>query len=330
MPVIFSTHSLHPRAVGILENAGDFIVASATDQKTLLREGRDADVIIVRAPLPVALFDNPPRLRAAIRHGAGLDMIPVDAATAAGVLVANVPGVNAKTVAEHVIMVTLALTRRLRQVDRDLRRAGWSAGRAHSDLGRDLAGRTMGIVGMGAVGRAVSRIASFGFGLDVVTATRSAASIPEGAVKVDLDTLISQSDVIVLCCPLTAETRGLISAERIDRMKPDALLINVSRGPVVDEEAVLSALRTGSIAGAALDVFSAQPLPPDHPLFALDNVILTPHAAGITEDSMMRMGTGAAEEAVRILSGDLPRNFCNPEVEARYRRRFPAQGPDAK
>ncbi|WEX11129.1 hydroxyacid dehydrogenase [Chelativorans sp. AA-79] len=324
MPVIFSTHNLHPHALGILKQAGEFVLASAPDQGTLLREGREADIIIVRAPLPAALFDDPPRLRAVIRHGAGLDMIPVEAATEAGVLVANVPAVNAPTVAEHVIMVTLALQRRFRLVDRDLRQAGWNAGRAHADLGRDLAGRTMGIVGMGAVGRAVCQIARSGFGLNVITATRSSTSLPEGVLRVDLDTLVVQSDVIVLCCPLTAETRGLINRERIGRMRPGALLINVSRGPVVDEAALVAALQQGSIAGAALDVFSTQPLPADHPLLALDNVILTPHAAGITDDSMMRMGTGAAEEAVRVLSGELPVNFCNPKAEARYRLRFPA------
>ncbi|MFC6486714.1 hydroxyacid dehydrogenase [Nitratireductor sp. GCM10026969] len=326
MPVIFSTHEIHPHAVRILEQTGEFVVASAPDQETLQREGREADVIIVRAPLPTALFDDPPRLRAAIRHGAGLDMIPVEAATEAGVLVANVPAVNARTVAEHVMMVTLALQRRFRMVDRDLRQAGWTAARAHADLGHDLAGRTMGIVGMGAVGRAVFKAASSGFGLNVITATRSSAALPEGVLRVDLDTLVARSDVIVLCCPLTAETRGFINRERIGRMRTGALLINVSRGPVVDEAALVTALQQGSIAGAALDVFSTQPLPVDHPLLALDNVILTPHMAGITEDSMMRMGTGAAEEAVRVLSGELPRNFCNPQVEARYRLRFPAGG----
>ncbi|MBB2974215.1 hydroxyacid dehydrogenase [Mesorhizobium sp. RMAD-H1] len=324
MPVIFSTHRLHPQAVEILERTGEYIVASAPDQETILREGRKADIIIVRAPLPAALFRDPPRLRAAIRHGAGLDMIPVEAATEAGVLVANVPAVNAPTVAEHVMMVTLALLRRFRLVDRDLRQSGWTAARAHIDLGHDLAGRTMGIVGMGAVGRAVFRSAKFGFGLNVIMATRSAALLPEEARRVDLDTLIAQSDIIVLCCPLTTETRGLMSRERIGRMKPEALLINVSRGPVVDEAALVSALQNRRIGGAALDVFSTQPLPADHPFLALDNVILTPHAAGITEDSMMRMGVGVAEEAVRILSGELPKNFCNPEAESRYRLRFSA------
>jgi D-3-phosphoglycerate dehydrogenase len=324
MARIFSTHPLHPRATEMLRGAGDLAVASAPDSETLLREGRDADIIIVRAPLPAALFDEATKLRAAIRHGAGLDMIPVEAATRAGVLVANVPAVNASTVAEHVMMVSLMLSRRFRLVDRDLRMRGWTAGRSYSDFGRDLAGRRMGIVGMGSVGRAVLKIARNGFGLDVIAFTRTPSSIPDGAQTSDLDTLVESADIIVLCCPLTPETTGLINRDRIARMKPDALLVNVARGAVVDEDALAEALANGRIGGAALDVFREQPLPAGHPFFALDNVILTPHMAGISEESMMRMGVGAAEEAIRVLEGGLPVNFRNREVEASYRRRFPA------
>ncbi len=307
----------------MLEGAGRLVIASAPDKDTLLAEGRGADIIIVRAPLPAALFDDPPRLRAAIRHGAGLDMIPVEAATQAGVLVANVPGVNARTVAEYVIMASTMLLRRMPAVDRDLRRYGWQAGRAHADRGRELSGRCLGIVGVGNIGRALAQIAQDGFGMDVIASTRRPDALPEGVRAVSLDALAEEADIVVLCCPLTPETRGLVSRNRIFRMRPDAVLINVSRGPVVDEDALVEALRAGRIGGAALDVFTTQPLPADHPLLELDNVVLTPHMAGITEESMLRMGTGAAEEAVRVLSGGLPLNFCNPEVEEHYRRRFP-------
>jgi D-3-phosphoglycerate dehydrogenase len=156
--------------------------------------------------------------------------------------------------------------------------------------------------------------------------TRTASSIPDGAQVADLDTLVESADIIVLCCPLTPETMGLISRNRIARMKPDALLVNVARGAVVDEDALAEALANGRIGGAALDVFREQPLPASHPFFAMDNVILTPHMAGITAESMMRMGVGAAEETIRVLEGGLPKNFCNREVEAAYRMRFPATG----
>lgn len=221
-------------------------------------------------------------------------------------------------------MVSLALLRQFRPMDRDLRNIGWSAGRAHSDRALDLAGRTMGIVGMGSVGKAVFRIAKYGFGLEIVANSRAPASLPHGVRFVSVDDLVSTADIVVLCCPLTPETTGLVSRDRIARMKPGTILVNVSRGPVVDDAALIQALEGGRIGGAALDVFSTQPLPLEHPYFRLNNVIVTPHLAGITEESMMRMGTEAAAEAIRVLEGGLPTNLRNPEVIQHYRRRFPA------
>jgi D-3-phosphoglycerate dehydrogenase len=251
-------------------------------------------------------------------------MIPIEAATRAGVLVANVPGVNARSVAEHVFMVSLSLLRQFRAMDSGLRSGGWLAGRRYADSNHELAGKTIGIVGLGAVGQAVGHIAAHGFGLNVIASTRSKRAAPSGVRFMPVDDLVAASDIIVLCCPLTPETRGLINAARIARMKPNALLVNVSRGPVIDDEALIAALRERRIGGAALDVFATQPLPPDHPYFSFDNVIVTPHMAGITEESMMRMGTGAAGEALRVLANDLPAKLRNPEVVERYRKRFPA------
>jgi D-3-phosphoglycerate dehydrogenase len=324
MSFIFSTNPLHPAAEAILKAAGDLRVASAQDPETLLREGRGAGIVIVRAPIPPTFFKDAPVLRAAIRHGAGLDMVPMAAATTAGVLVANVPAVNASTVAEHVFLVTLALLRRFRLMDRELRQNGWAAGRSQADEAVDLGGRTIGIVGMGNVGKAIFQIAKFGFGLEVIVASRSRESVPDGARFLPVDDLVAKADIVVLCCPLTPETAGLLNAERIGRMKPDAILVNVSRGPVIDDTALIEALRAGRIGGVALDVFAIQPLPLDHPYFGFDNVIVTPHLAGLTDESMMRMGTGAASEALRVLNGELPINLRNPEVVEHYRRRFPA------
>lgn len=324
MPVIFSTHELHPDATAMLAPHGELRIASALDAAMLTAEGREADIVIVRAPLPPALFDSAPRLRAAIRHGAGLDMIPVEAASAAGVLVANVPGVNARSVAEHVIFASLALLRRFRAMDRDLRGKGWLAGRDHANLTHELSGRSIGIVGFGAVGRQVAEIAHFGFGLTVSATSRSGSGFPDHVVRKDLDALVAESDIVVLACPLTPETTGLMSRRRIASMRPGALLINVSRGPVVDDAALIEALSAGRLGGAALDVFTTQPLPAEHPYFGLENVIVTPHMAGITEESMRRMGLGAAEEAIRVLGGALPANLRNPEIVERYRARFPA------
>lgn len=324
MPDILSTNVLHPQVAAKLETLGSLRFASGYDPDTLLREGRDADLIIVRAPLPPALFEQAPRLRAAIRHGAGLDMIPMAAATKAGVIVANTPGANARTVAEYVFFAAMTLLRRFRIVDRDLRTDGWNAARRHADVTRDLDGLTLGIVGFGNIGRQVHAIARHGYGLDVLIHSRSPRDIPADAEFVGLDQLAARCDVMVLCCPLTDETRGMVDARVLGAMKPDALVINISRGPVIDDDAMLAALREGRIGGAALDVFARQPLPADHPYLGFDNVMITPHMSGITEGSMRRMGMAAAEEAARVLRGELPENFCNPEALPTHRRRFPA------
>lgn len=323
MPIVFSTHPLHPRPTAMLRGHGDLVIATALDAATLAEEARDADIVIVRANLPPALFERAQRLRAAIRHGAGLDMIPMDAATKAGVLVANVPGANARTVAEHVLWTSMALLRKFRSVDRDLRQHGWLAGREHANEGHDLSGRTMGIIGFGAVGRIVADMAAKGFGMEVVVNSRAPKDLPDHVRFAGVDDLVAEADIVVLCCPLTLETTGLIDRDRIARMKRGALLVNVSRGPVVDDGALIEALYSGHLGGAALDVFSTQPLPQDHPYLGFDTVIVTPHMAGITEESMMRMGVGAVEEALRVLKGELPVNLRNPEVVEDYRRRFP-------
>lgn len=323
MAQVFSTHPLHPEVTARLSTACDYHVASSPTGAAFLAEGTGAEVLIVRAPIPPEFFTRATSLRAAVRHGAGLDMVPMDVATASGVLVANVPGANASTVAEFAIFAAIGLFRRFRQVDAALRGPGWAAARALADDSRDLRGRVLGIYGYGNIGRALHRMAQ-GFGMKVIAHTRRPGSLPAGLPAVSLDGLMAQADVIAVCCPLTPETRGSIDARRLALLRPGAVLVNVARGPIVQTDAILAALQSGQLAGAALDVFDEQPLPPNHPLFALPNVILTPHVSGITEDSMHRMGEGTADEVLRILAGHLPLNFCNPEVAPRYRARFPA------
>jgi D-3-phosphoglycerate dehydrogenase len=291
-------------------------VSLAADQRpdTLREAARDADLIIVRAPLPGDVFQAAPRVLAAIRHGAGVDMIPVPAATTAGVLVANVPGANAVTVAEYVIAQMLQLARRLARLDRGVRQAGWLATRPLADSGVELAGKCLGVVGTGAIGAAVARIAGAGLDMRVMGSRRSDAAMPPFMTRAALPDLLAQADYLVLACPLNDDTRGLIGAAQLALMKPGAAIINVSRGPVIDEAALIAALAGGRLSGAALDVFQAQPLPDDSPLRGFEQVLLSPHVAGITIDSMRRMSRGVVDQAIDILAGRPPKHFVNPDA----------------
>jgi D-3-phosphoglycerate dehydrogenase / 2-oxoglutarate reductase len=323
-PRILSTHRLQDFAQAMIAPHADLAVAPGLDDASLVAAAREADALIVRAPLPPALFSAAPRLRAAIRHGAGLDMVPMAEANAAGVLVANVPGANAGTVAEHVLMSALMLLRRHRRIDGVMRAGDWHAARNIAENSIELTGRTIGIVGFGAIGAALARMARLGFNMNVLAYRRSNAPLPDGITRAALEELLRHADIVVLSCPLTDETRGLIDAARLKLMRKPAVLINVSRGPVLVENDLIEALRSETIAGAALDVFATQPLPMDHPFRAMDQVVLTPHIAGITRDSMERIARSAVAQAIEVLGGGLPRHLVNPETVPAYRRRFPA------
>ncbi|MCX7140020.1 MAG: hydroxyacid dehydrogenase [Proteobacteria bacterium] len=321
-PIVLLTNPIDESGMALLRPHAELRLASAVDHDTLRREAAPADAMIVRAFLPADVFEHTPRLRACVRHGAGVDMIPVEAATAHGVIVANVPGVNAQTVAEYCAAQFLLLGRRIARMDRTLRREGWAKARALADDVSELHGKTAGIVGVGHIGARVAAICHHGLGMRVLGHQRRLDRLPEFVEGAALDRIFSDSDFIALCCPMTPETRHLADARRIGLMKPTAVLVNVSRGPVVDQAALVAALRERRIGGAGLDVFEQQPLAPGDPLFEFDNVVLTPHLAGLSLESMQRMSVIAAEDVLRILAGDKPVNFFNPEVwPAALRRR---------
>ncbi|WP_458094798.1 hydroxyacid dehydrogenase [Roseomonas sp. WA12] len=317
------TDPIDPTGEAVLRAAGYEVALPGPDGLDALLAR--AEAVVVRRKLPDDLSARAPRLLAAVRQGVGVDMIPVEDCTANGVLVANVPGANADSVAEFAIAQMLAIARRVETMHAEMDK-GWDTARARTARAFELRGRTLGIVGVGAIGTRLAEIAGAGFRMQVLGNRRNASFMPPGITYADLDTLFAESDFIALACPLTPETRGLASAARIARMRPGAWLLNLARGPVVDGAALLEALRAGRIGGAALDVYDEQPLAPDHPLRALPNVILTPHAAGLSTEAVERMSTGAAEEVVLILAGSRPRSFINPEAWAASRARRTALG----
>ncbi len=313
---VLITNPTHPDGVAMIEAEADLIVAPDAGADTLRRLAADVDGIIVRAKLPDDIFDAAPRVKGVVRHGVGLDFIPVEAATKRGIAVANLPGSNTQSVAEYVFAALMALRRPVATLDRRLRAEGWGAARPMAEGFAEIGGSTIGILGVGSIGRTVARIAKGGFGMTVLGTSRRKGRMPEGVEEVDLETLFSRADAIVISCALTPETTGLVDAALIGRMKPNAILINVSRAAVIDGGALLAALRGGAIAGAALDVHDVQPLPADHPAFETPNLLLTPHIAAITATSYRNMSVGAAGEMLRILRGEDPVNFVNPECRS--------------
>ncbi|HET7792129.1 MAG TPA: hydroxyacid dehydrogenase [Rhizobacter sp.] len=314
MPRVLLTNAIHPDAHARLARSADVVVAPDASADTLRDAARGCTVVVVRAQLPDDIFDAAPTLIGAVRHGAGVDMIPIEAATARGVLVANVPGVNANAVAEHVLRSMLSLARQTEQLSAVLRERGWAAARAAAETGVELRGRTLGVVGYGHVGQAVARLAHLGLGMRVLAHSRLPLREAGHATAAPLEELMAQSDVVVLACPLTPQTRGLVSAAQLARMRRGSWLINVARGPVVDEAALLDALQRGHLAGAALDVFDTQPLPDDHPFWQMPQVLITAHSAGITHDSMLAMGMGAVEAVEHLLRGECPPTCINRQA----------------
>jgi D-3-phosphoglycerate dehydrogenase len=313
-PKVLLTGPIDPDSQRMIEALADVVLAPDAKQESLRRLIADADVLVVRSPLPDDLFEYAPRLRGVVRQGVGVDMIPMAAANARRLPVANVPGSNRHAVAEHVVTCFGLLARRLHRMHDALRTAGWSASRGMAEGASELAGKTVGIVGVGCVGRRVAEICHHGLAMRVLGHQRRLDALPAFVEGAALDALLCDSDFVLLSCPLTDATRQLIDVSRLGLMKRTAFLVNVSRGAVIDEPALVDALRQRRIAGAALDVYETQPLPPDHPLLSLDNVLLTPHSAGLTAESMARMSHGAAEEVLRLLKGERPVNLVNAQA----------------
>jgi D-3-phosphoglycerate dehydrogenase len=316
-PIVLLTNPIHPDGEKILSPHAKLLVAPDAGAETLRSLAAEVEGIIVRAKLPDDIVAHAPKLRGIVRHGVGLDFIPVEAATARKIAVANLPGSNTTAVAEYVMSAMLQLRRPLYRMDALLRRDGWGPARAVADQLTELGGSTLSILGVGTIGRRIAKIAHEGFGMKVMGTSRRKGALPAFVQEVTLEELFEKADAVVVSCALTAETSGLVKASLIARMKPQAILINVSRGAVVETAAIAEALNSGRIAGAALDVFDVQPLPADSPLFSCPNLLLTPHVAAITASSSRGMSIGAAEEMVRILRGERPLNLVNPDSMAK-------------
>lgn len=324
-PVVLCTQPMGASAIALLKQEAEVIAPADTAAASLDALLPRADYLVVRNHLRPGFLDQSHKLRAIVRHGTGLDMVPMEAATLQGIPVANVPGANAQAVAEYVVGSFFTLARQFGAVDRALRHGGWQEGRRAAAGGIELAGRTVGIVGFGAIGRRIAGMCATGLGMRVLAYHPRASALAENVESVSLEALLAASDFVTLNCPLTPQTAGLLNASRLKRMKPTAFLVNAARGEVVDEQALATALRTRALAGAAIDVYATQPLPADHPFFALDNILLTPHVAALTQESTIAMGIGTARQILQLLRGERPTHLVNDEVWAAWPH---ARAPD--
>lgn len=288
--------------------------------------GSARDEIPRRYHVDATLLQRMDDLLVVSTSGAGYDTVDVAACTAAGVLVVNQAGGNREAVAEHVLGMMLALSKRIGEATVAMRR------RRPSDrtalMGHDVFGKTIGIIGLGHVGSRVAELAGGLFAMKVLAFDPyldAATCAGRGAEKVDLERLLRDSDYVSVNCPLTADTRGLIGAPQLALMREGAFFITTARGGIHDEQALEAALADGRLGGAGLDVWSTEPPPPDHPLLAFDNVLASPHTAGVTRETRANMGRIAAEQVLAALDGRAVARKVNPEVWPRYAERFTAK-----
>jgi glyoxylate reductase len=256
-------------------------------------------------PVTADLMDAAPGLRAVSNYAVGVDNIDLEAATARGIPVGHTPDVLTDSTADLAVALMLGIARQLVEGDALVRRGDWTTWGPEFMLGRDLHGTTVGIVGMGRIGSAVARRLE-GFGVRVLHTGRSGG--------VALGELLESSDFVTLHCPLTPETRGLIGAEALARMRDTAYLVNTARGPIVDTGALIEALTAGRIAGAALDVTDPEPLPGDHPLLRAPNLLVLPHLGSATVVTRERMADLAVDNLLAGLAGERMPHCANPEV----------------
>lgn len=324
-PTILLTDRIHPDAHARLALEANVVVLP----DGLSREESDAALrtllpgvqgLVVRRQLPDNLFDTPAPLCGVVRHGVGLDFIPVAQASARQIPVANTPAVNANAVAEYVFAAMFAMSRQLAFFDQEVRQGNWQSRQTAGAKTADLRGRTLGVIGYGAIGRRIGEIASQGFSMKVVAHTTTPSRLPADVEALSLEALFAASDFLVLACPLTPQTLGMIDRRVIAFAKPGAVLINVARGPVICEDDLACALTAGTISGAVLDVFEVQPLPVDSSLRKHPRVLLTPHLAGITQDAERAMGMLAVATMLALLRGERPDNVVNQEIYPKFKK----------
>ncbi len=323
---IVATRALQGAALGELAGHFDLQVwpeRRAPSPEALATFARDCDglLCLLTDRIDAALFERCPRLRVVSSVSVGVDHVDLDAATARGIPVGHTPGVLTETTGDLAFALLLAAARRVAEGDRFVRAGGWTAERVWEPdmlLGCDIHGATLGLVGLGAIGQAMARRAQ-GFGMRVVAWSRMRREVP-GVEFMSLDSMLAAADFVSVHVALAAETRGLLGAAAIARIKPGAVLVNTARGGIVDEDALADALRSGHLRAAGLDVFAREPLEVASPLRDLPNVVLTPHIGSASEATRARMIDLAVRNLLAALAGQRMPHCANSAVYAQATR----------
>ncbi|MBS3788336.1 hydroxyacid dehydrogenase [Candidatus Bipolaricaulota bacterium] len=306
--------------VNLLKDAGLEVVTLFDEPKEkVLEQLSDYDAILTRLT-KITLYSDTLEgktdgLKVVGVHGAGVDNIDVDKATELGIAVISTPEANAEAVAEHTIGLIIALTKHIVKTDKVTRAGGYED--RDQFVGVNLEGKKLGIVGPGGIGSRVGTKMAKAFDMEVLTYHPGEPShtVPsEMTLTNNWEGFIKECDVISLHCPLIPQTEGMVGKEEFRMMKDDAYLINVARGPIIDEKALIEALDQGELAGAALDVYEEEPPADDNPLFEMDNVVVTPHTAWLTKETRIKMAVDSAQGIIDVLNGDQPEYIVNPEV----------------
>jgi len=316
------TGPIHQEAQKLLEPNAEFILSpagSSSAEVSNLIQNQQTDALIVRAgKINRAIMIASTHLRVIVKHGVGYNNIEIDTATELGLPVLYTPLANFESVAEHTLALILSITKKINLLDKEMKsNKSWPKSKYVLE---ELQHKCIGLIGMGRIGfRVIQLLSPLEMQILVYDPFMSESALPSGVKKVDtVKQLVQKADIVSIHCPLTKETNRLLGEEELNSMKPNAYLINTARGGIVDETVLIRALEKGLIAGAALDTFAQEPLPKDSPLLKLDNVIVTPHVAGATKESFIRMGVTAVKLAFQILEGkeeDIPvNNFINREV----------------
>ena len=315
MEKVFLTENIHPDAVAYLKENFEVIQGTSTESSEIIRQAQGCSAILIRsAKITAEIMDAIPTLKAVAKHGMGVDNIAVEHATAKGILVVNAPFSNLNAVAEHIVMLLLALSKRVVRMDKLTRNGGFKERNTYKTI--ELRGATVGIIGLGKISRMVVKKLS-GFEMNILASDPYVKQEDVGDLPVTMvsaEDVYTKSDFVIVHTSLFPSTFHLVGAEQFKLMKPTAFIINAARGPVIDEAAMIEALKSGEIAGAGLDVFEQEPPADDNPLFSMDNVIVSPHNAALSDGALRAMAMDSAQGITEHLTGKPVTYPVNKEV----------------